>query len=170
MLYKWHLQFKHIMCQTQLSWHIRCIRVIEFWRLKLGFGRSLSSNARKICFYQPCTFDCVWKGIWSREQNYVPESGRASLCSVKVIKMSRLAIDRLLILWSLHGSCRYCKTDCETDCRTFLAMDVQDVVREQVRWARNCAFNPLHFNRTYVFVWWHLNCFTCIWLKSWGYT
>jgi len=46
-------------------------------------------------FYKPCTctFGCIWKWIWSRAQNSVPESGHARLFSVKVIKMSRLAID-----------------------------------------------------------------------------
>jgi len=37
--------------------------------------------------------------------------------------MSRLAIVRLLILWLLHGSLRGCKTDHETDYKTFLSLD-----------------------------------------------
>jgi len=38
----------------------------------------------------------------SCKQNSVPESGHASLFSLKVIEMSQLAIDGLLILWSFH--------------------------------------------------------------------
>jgi len=41
------------------------------------------------------------------------KSRRTGLYSVMVIKMSRLAIDRLLILWSIHGSLHCCKTDRE---------------------------------------------------------
>jgi len=44
--------------------------------------------------------------------------------------MSRLTIDRFLILWSLHGSLRCCETDRETDCTNFLSLDAQDIERE----------------------------------------
>ena len=46
---------------------------------------------------------CVWKWIRSCEQNSAPESRPAGLNSVKIIKMSRLAIDRLLIYSRLTG-------------------------------------------------------------------
>ena len=92
-------------------------RCIEFWRLKPDFRRILGSNVRKcawkVPFHKPCNFGCVWRWIQPCEQNSVPKSGRARLYSVKVIKMSRQATDRLLILWSLHC--------CETDCITFLS-------------------------------------------------
>jgi len=84
---------------------------------------------------------CVWKWIRLREQNSAPESRRASFYSVKVIKMSRLAIDRLLILWSLHGSLGCCKTDCTT----FLSSDTQDIERGQLSCARNCTENSSVF-------------------------
>ena len=44
-----------------------------------------------------------------REQNSVPErrSMSASLYGVKIIKMSRLVINRSLILWSLDGTLRH---------------------------------------------------------------
>jgi len=44
--------------------------------------------------------------------------------------MSRLAMDRLLSLWSLHGSVRCCKTDRETDCATFLCLKARNTLRE----------------------------------------
>lgn len=46
--------------------------------------------------------------------------GRTSLYSVKVIKISRLDNNRLLILWLPHGSLRCCKTDCTN----FLSLDM----------------------------------------------
>jgi len=64
----------------------------------------------------------------------VLESGHVS---VKVIKMSSLAIDRLLILWLLHGSLLCCETDHETDCTNFLSLDMQDIESGQLRHARN---------------------------------
>jgi len=70
-------------------------------------------------------------------QNSVPERRRASLYSLKVIKMSRLTMDRFLILWSLHGSPRCCKTDREADNTTFLSLYRQDVRRGQFRCTRD---------------------------------
>ena len=59
-------------------------------------------SAPKSAFSQTMYLGCVWKWIRPCKQNTAPESRRASLYSVKVIKMSRLAIDRLFILWLLH--------------------------------------------------------------------
>jgi len=66
--------------------------------------------------------NCVWKWIWSQEQNSAPESRRVSLHSVKDIKMSRPTTDRFLILWSLHGSLCCYETGRETDCTAFLSL------------------------------------------------
>jgi len=68
---------------------------------------------------------CVWKWIRSREQNSVPESGHSNLYSAQAIKMSRLAIDWLLILWSLHSS-HHCRG---TDC-TFFCPYISKTLRE----------------------------------------
>jgi len=87
---------------------------------------------------QTVYLSCVWKGIWSWEQKSVPESRHATLYGVKVIKKSRLASDRLLILWSLHGSLRCCETDRETDYTTFWSLDVE---RGQLWCAQNCTRN-----------------------------
>jgi len=81
----------------------------------------------------------------SREQNSAPESRRASLRSVKFIKMSRLTIYHCLFLRSLHGPLRCCKTDCETDCTTSFSLNTQDIETGQLRWTRHCIRNPCIF-------------------------
>ena len=95
----------------------------------------------------------IWKWIRSCEQNSAPESRHASLHSVKVIKMVRLAIDRFLILWSLHRSLCCCETNRETDHRTFLSLDTKDDERKQLWCARNCTRNHCLFNCSYLFAW-----------------
>ena len=118
---------------------VRCIRVVGFWCLKSCF--SAQKCARKVDFYKPYIYlGCIWKWIRSHEQNFVSESRRASLYSVKVIKMPRLTIDRLF-LWSLHQSLHCCETDRETDCTTFFSLDTQDVEKEKICCTRNpCVF------------------------------
>ena len=64
----------------------------------------------------------------------VPERRCASLLSVKVIKMSRLTTDRLLILRSLYGSLRLCGTDGTT----FLREDNSDALGTLA--FLNCAY------------------------------
>jgi len=109
---------------------------------------------------------CVWKRIGSRERNSVPESRHASLYSVKVIKMSRLTIDRFLILCSLHGLLCSCKTDRETDCTTFLSLETKDFERGQLRCTWNCTWNPCVFQlHLSVRVW---EFFVCVWPKACG--
>jgi len=122
----------------------RCIRVFGFLPLKRGFRR-IFSFLLKSMFLQTMYLSCVWKWIRSREQNSAPESWRASSHNVKVIKMSRLTIDCFLILWSLHGSLRCCKTDRETDCTTFLYLDAQEVQREDNSGAPKTAPETLAF-------------------------
>ena len=92
---------------------------------------------------------------------------RAKLYSVTAIKMSRLAIDRLLILLSLKGSLRCCRTVCTN----FLSVDTQDArrktqdARRETRDTRhekkfNCAQTKLcpkllaFFKYAYLFIWW----------------
>ena len=65
----------------------------------------------------------------------MPESRRASLYSVKVIKMSRLAIHHLLTLCSLHGSLCCCETE-------FLSSDTQVIEIGQLP---KLHLTPLHF-------------------------
>jgi len=66
---------------------------------------------------------------------------KVGLHSFKIIKISRLTIDRLAILWSLCY--------CETDCASFLSLDTQNVERGQLRWAQNYIQNPEFFNYAY---------------------
>jgi len=80
----------------------------------------------------------------SIKQSSMPESRYASLHSVKVIKMLRLAIEGLLVLWTLYKSIRCC----ETDYKKFMSLDRQDVEKGNLR----CAQNSLRvFNYAYVF-------------------
>ena len=100
--------------------------MIEFWRLKQGYRSTLSSSAWQ------CAKKCVFTNHVPRlrlkvnsitQTKTVHEIGRASLYSVKVIKVSR----------SLQGSL----SCCETDCTTFLSLDTQDAERGQLRRARS---------------------------------
>jgi len=96
----------------------------------------------KSAFLQTMYLGCDWKRIRLLEQNFVPERRRASLNRVKVIKMSRLTIDRSLILWPLHRSLGCCKTEGhEADCRTFLSLYRHIVKRGQLRCVQNCIRN-----------------------------
>ena len=114
-------------------------------------------------FLQTMYLGCVWKWIRSRGQNSAPENRRASLYSVKGIKISRLTRDCFLILWSLHRLLRCCRTDRKTDCRTFLFLGTQDIERGQL-W---CIQNPCLFITAPILsrdrVW---NLFVCIWPKA----
>jgi len=96
-------------------------------------------HCSKVRFYKPCT-----SGASESESDHTNrilrlKSRRASLYSVKVIKMSWLAIDRLLILWSL----RYCQLDRETNCTTFLSLDTQAIERRQRQRTRNSFLSCL---------------------------
>jgi len=118
--------------------------VLGFWRRKRGFRRIFSfllKSAPEKCIFTNHVPRLSLKVNWSREQNSVPESRRASLYSVKVIKMSRLTIDPFLILWLFHGMLRYC----ETECTTFLSLDTQDGKKGQLSCAWNCTRNPRIF-------------------------
>ena len=81
-----------------------------FARFQMHFQYLCSKMCPKSSFLQTIYLSCVWKWIWSREQNSAPESRRASLHSVKVIKTSRVIIDRFLISCSLHKLLCCCKT------------------------------------------------------------
>jgi len=100
----------------------------------------------KRVFLQTMYLSYVWKRIQSRKQNSAPESRCASLHSGRVIKMSRLTINRFLTLWSVHGLLGCCGADREIDCATFLSLDPQDTGRGQLRSARNCTQNPFVFS------------------------
>jgi len=68
-----------------------------FWRLN-GFRRILSSNAQKctqkVSFYEPSTSAASESEFDHANRILRLKSSRVSLYNVKVIKMSRLAIDR----------------------------------------------------------------------------
>jgi len=117
----------------QLPINITSACVIEFWHLKPGFRRILSSTVRKctrkVCFYKPCTWAVLESEFNHANRFRALKSRQASLYSVQVIEMSRLTIDRFLILWSRHGSLYCCAADNETEYTTVLSLDTQDVER-----------------------------------------
>jgi len=82
-------------------------RVISFWHLKPRVDHILSSNAREcpciVGFYKPCTLAASESKFDHTNRILRLKSKRAGLYSIRVNKMSGLAIDRLLLLWSLHG-------------------------------------------------------------------
>ena len=127
---------------------IRCILVIDFWRLKPGFRCILSASDRKC------------------EQNSAPESRRDSLYSVKIIKMSRLAINCLVILWSLHGCFVVAKQTVKHTTQLLLSLDTQDIERGQLWCAQNCTQNPCVFLTVHICspdrVWIFCLCLTAI--------
>ena len=129
--------FEHLLCHwSELQIFNRCIRVLGFWHLKRGFRRIFGfpaqKCARKVRFYKPCSL-AASKRIRTREQNSAPGSRRASLFSVNVIKLSRLTINRLLILrslhGSLHGSLHRLLRCCKTEYTTLLSIETQDIER-----------------------------------------
>jgi len=105
--------------------------------------------AYKVQFYKPCTL-AGSEGEFHYATGILHlKSRHASLYSVKVITMSRLAIDCLLFWRPIHDLFRCCKTDCTT----FLSFDMQNIERGQLWLTRNCV-NPLCiFNGA----WWRLN-------------
>ena len=84
---------------------IRCIRMLRCW-WKMRFQFFCSRVCPKSVFLQTMYLGCAWKCIRSSEQNAASERSRVSLYSVKVIKMSRLTINRFFILWALHALLR----------------------------------------------------------------
>jgi len=146
-----------------MGWVIRCIRVIEFWRLKPGFRRILSSNARKctrkVRFYKPCTSAASESEFNHAKRILCLEVG-VLVYSVRVIKMSRLTIDCVLILWSLHGSLRCCETDREIYGTTFLSL------RHAIHWERTTPMSPKMHLKPLGFLTAsirHLKFFVCAW-------
>ena len=115
--------------------------MIEFW-LNLGFRRILSSNAgkgvQKVHFYKPCTLT-VFESEFNRVNRTLHLKVGATPYKLLVYTVSRLAIDRFVILWSLQGSFRCCETECEAACTTFLSLDTQNIERGQLRCAPNCT-------------------------------
>ena len=98
---------------------VRILQILCDWVMtsETGFRHILSFTARKgvwkARFYNVFT-DVPSAASGSKfdlEQNSGPESGRARLESVEVIKIYRPSIDRLVILWSLPGFLRCYKTD-----------------------------------------------------------
>jgi len=79
----------------------RCIHVTEFWCLKPGFRHILSSNAHK-CVFTNHVSSAASESEFDHANRIVSESGCASLYNVKVFKMSKLAMDCLLTLWSFQ--------------------------------------------------------------------
>ena len=105
--------------RAPVSYIIRYTSMIYQYKRWRMFGQSPSTGAwkcaQKVHFYKPYTS--------------APGSRHVRLYNVKVIKMSRLAIDRLLILLSFLGSLRCCETDRATNCTTFLSLDTQVIER-----------------------------------------
>jgi len=112
---------------------IKCIRVIRFLHLKPGFRCILSSTVQKCAwkkrFYKPCTSAAPESEFDHAKRIPCLKVGVLVLYSVKIIKMSRLAFDCLLIPWSLHGSLPCC----ETDGKNFMSLDTEDVETGQLR-------------------------------------
>jgi len=127
-------------------------------RVSDAFSVPMLESAPEKCVFTNRVCRCCLKRSSIREETFMLESRRASLHNVKVIKMSRLTIDRFFILWSLHGSLRCC----ETDCTTFLSLDTQEVERGQLWWSRNLCI----FNCAYLFVWSRLKFSVRVWPKS----
>jgi len=148
----------HLHCYGE---DIRCIRMLGFLASETWFQTHFQFFLLKRAFLQTMYLGCVSKWIWSQERNSVPESRRASLYSVKVIKMSRLTINRILTLWSLHGSLRCCKTDCTT----FLSLNTQDAERRQFDVAKTAPKTLAFFNCAYLFACSHLK-FDCLHLTE----
>ena len=119
---------------SRIFLHNRCIRVIK--SCKHSHFQCSKVRRQKSAFSQIMYLGCVWKWIRSREQNSVPESRHASLYCLKVIKMSRLTIDRFFILWSLHGSLCCCIGDRERDMHNF------SVLRHARWWERTSPMCP----------------------------
>jgi len=111
---------------------IMCIRMLGFGHQKCSFRCIISFSAQKCA--RKVYLDWVWKWNRLRAQNSAPENRCASLHNVKVIKMSRLTINRFLILWSLHGLLRCC----ETECTTFLSL-TNKALREDNSYAPETA-------------------------------
>ena len=93
------------------------------------------------------------------------QSGHASLCRVKVIKMPRSSIHRLLVLWSLHGSLCCREIHCETDCTTFLSLDTQDIEIGQLQSTQNDAWNVALFACISLYAWLRLQVLS---LSDWN--
>ena len=69
--------------------------------------------------YKPCTWAASESEFDHANRNPCLKSSHASSDSAKIIKMSRLAIDRLLILWSLQESLRCCEADAKQTAQLF---------------------------------------------------
>jgi len=122
-----------------------------------GFGiwNAVSEQFQVFCSRKNAGESIFLQIIRSGEPNSAPECRCASLYSIEVIKISRLTMDRCLILWL----CRCCETDRETDCKTPPSLEMQDVQRGQLWCAQNSHRNHHVFNWAYPFAWSHLKCF-----------
>ena len=134
--------------------NIRGIRMMGFWHLECGFRRIFSFTAPKcawkVRFYKPCTSAASESEFDHTSRIPRLKSKRASLYRIRVIQLVRLAIDRLLILWSLHWPFYCCETDRETDDTTFLS--TLKTMREDNSVAPESAHKTLAcFNCTYLF-------------------
>jgi len=106
-------------------------------------------------FLQIMYLGCVWKWIRSREQNSELESRHASLYSVKVIKMSRLTINRFLFYGCFMG----CFIVVKQTVQPFLYIDMQELERGQLQCTQKRTRNHCAFNCAYTFA--------CSRLKFW---
>jgi len=67
-------------------------------RFQMHFSFSAQKCARKVRFYKPCT-STASESEFDHANRILHLKVGASFYSIKVIKMSRLTIDRFLILW-----------------------------------------------------------------------
>jgi len=124
--------------------------MIGFWSLKWGPIRIFNSIARKgawkVLFYKVCT------SAASDHKSRTPCLKMGAL----VYTVPRLAVDRILILWSLHELHHCCKQTAQFS-----------VLAHARCWERT---NPMHsklpFNRVYLFAWSHLKFLICVCPKS----
>jgi len=100
-LYEINIHLKHDLILYNVKGN-KCIRVLGFWRLKLGFRHIVSFSAEKcdlkVRFYKPCIMAASESEFDHANRILRLKVGVLVLYSVKIIKMSRLAINHFLIL------------------------------------------------------------------------
>ena len=155
------------MCTTQLvdhrEWRLNAIDALNLGNVT---NRVLSSNAqkciRKARFYKPSTSAASESEFDHAHHIQHPKSRCASLCSVKVIKMWRLAINHLLFYSRFTGRFVVAKP--------WNRLHRFSVLRHVKHWERTTSMHPkliAVFNHACLFVWWRLKSFICIHEITW---
>jgi len=126
--------------------------VLGFWHLKHDFRHIFSfaqKCARKVHFYKPYV---------PRLRLIVSSIMPTGFCAWKCHGDQNVkANDYFFILWSLHRLLRCC----ETDCTTLLSLEMQDIKRGQLWYARNYPLPEtlVFLNCAYALVWSRLKFF-----------